>query len=182
MDIAEVEDRQVKETDGSGRVVEVTRKMPVWLRPHSGAQTPMCGALRFAAQAVEAWIKSHPDSFPPIIINISDGEATDGDPLPVAEHIRGLKTTDGNALLFNCHLSDKSTVPLQYPDGDSNLREEHARQMFRMSSVMPPASREHAALLGIPVRENSRCCVFNADMVSLVQFLDIGTRGPSGLH
>ena len=33
VDAADVEERQVKESDGAGGVVEVTRKVPVWLRP-----------------------------------------------------------------------------------------------------------------------------------------------------
>jgi len=32
------------------------------------------------------------------------------------------------------------------------------------------------------MNENSRGFVFNADMTSLVQFLDIGTRGPSNVE
>ena len=84
--------------------------------------------------------------------------------------------------MFNCHLSEASATPIQYPDSESSLPDSYARQMFRMSSVLPPGSRDHAARLGIPVGAESRCCVFNADMVSLVQFLDIGTRGSVDLR
>ncbi len=182
VEAAEVEDRQVRESDGAGGAVEVTRKVPVWLRPHAGWRTPMCEALTYAAQSVEQWIARHPDSFPPIVINISDGEATDGDPEPLAKSLMNLRTNDGNALMFNCHLSENSARPVQYPGNEMSLQDKFARQMFRISSVMPPGSRDQATLLGIPVSENSRCYVFNADMVSLVQFLDIGTRGPTNLH
>ncbi len=178
----QLEEREVKEQDGSGGIVEVTRRVPVWLRPHAGMETPMCGALDYAAQCVGQWIDQHRNSFPPILINISDGEATDGDPEGMARDLMSLGTNDGNVLLYNCHLSESAATPVQYPDSESRLGDGYARQMFRMSSVMPPAGREHAKLLGIPVSEMSRCCVFNADLVSLVQFLDIGTRGSASLH
>ncbi len=73
-------------------------------------------------------------------------------------------------------------MPFQYPDRENSLPDRYAREMFRMSSVMPQGYRDHAALLGIPVSAESRCCVFNADMVSLVQFLDIGTRAAANLR
>ena len=179
---AELEDRQVRESDGEGVVIEVTRKVPMWVHPHCGLETPMRRALLHTAQAVGQWIVRHPQSFPPIVINISDGESSDGDPEPVAQQIMNLHTSDGNVLLFNCHLSESAAAPIQYPERESALHHWHARQMFRMSSVMPEGARAHAFRLGIPVSEQSRCCVFNADIASLVQFLDIGTRGPVTLR
>lgn len=181
-EIAEFEERQARESDGAGGVVEVTRRFPVWLRPHTGTHTPMCEALAFAGQAVEQWIARHPDSFPPIVINISDGEATDGDPEPIARQIMELSTSDGNALMFNCHLSELRAAPAQYPGRERGLPGEHARRLFRMSPPMPPGFRAHAETLDIRPAPESRCYVFNADLVSLVQFLDIGTRAAANLR
>ena len=177
--IAQLEERQVRENDGHGGIVELARQMPVWLQPHAGMETPMCQALSQAFGAVEGWIAQHPDSFPPIVINVSDGEATDGDPEPLAQELMGLGTRDGPVLVFNCHLSGSSATPIRYPDEESSLPDQHARKMYRMSSLMPPSCREYAVGLGIPASHESRCCVFNADLVALVQFLDIGTRGPA---
>ena len=182
VDLAEVEDRQVREPDGAGGLVEVTRKVPVWFRPAAEYGTPMCEALGIAARSVQSWVGDHPDSFPPIAINISDGMATDGNPERQAKEIMCLGTADGNALLFNVHLSEVAAAPVQYPDSEDGLPDKHAELLFRMSSVLPEPSRNLAATLDLPVTENSRGFVFNADMASLVQFLDIGTRGPSNLH
>lgn len=184
VDVAEVEERQVKESDGAGGLVEVTRRFPVWLRPHAEYGTPMCQALDVASQAIEDWTSQNPDSFPPIVIHISDGMATDGDPVVFANQIRNLRTDDGEALLFNCHLSEVSATPLQYPDSEMPLpsNDEFAVPLFRMSSLLPESSRSQAASLDLPVTENSRGYVFNADMTALVQFLDIGTRAASNLQ
>ncbi len=174
---------QAKESDGAGGLVDVTRQMPIWLNPHAENGTPMLTALQVATDAIERWVGEHPDSFPPIVINVSDGMATDGDPEGQAQRLTGLETSDGNALLFNVHLSAIAANPIQYPDNVEFLpQDEYAQSMFRMSSVLPEASRNQAANLELTVSENSRGYVFNADAVALVQFLDIGTRAASNLH
>ena len=60
--------------------------------------------------------------------------------------------------------------------------DEYAAQMFRMSSVFPDQVVQLAAGMGLSVTEGSRGYVYNADMVALVQFLDIGTRAASDLR
>ena len=182
VDLAEVEDRQVKEPDGAGGLVEVTRKVPVWFRPAAEYGTPMCEALGIAANSIQSWVGGHPDSFPPIVINVLDGMPTDGNPERQAKEIMGLGTADGNVLVFNVHLSEVAAAPLQYPDSEDGLPDEHAELLFRMSSVLPEPSRNLAATMDLLVSDNSRGFVFNVDMTALVQFLDIGTRGPSNLH
>ena len=183
VDVAEVEERQVRESDGAGGLVEVARRFPIWLRPHAEYGTPMCQALEVAAQAVGEWAGQHPDSFPPIVINVSDGAASDGNPEGPAQGIANLQTSDGNALMFNIHLSDSGGMPTLYPDSEERLPpDEYALTMFRMSSPLPESSRSQAASLDLSVNENSRGYVFNADGTALVQFLDIGTRAASNLQ
>ena len=182
VDVAEVEERQVKESDGAGGLVEVNRRVPVWFRASAEGGTPMCEAFAVASKCLRSWTDSHVDSFPPIVINISDGAATDGDPEPEAREIMNLGTNDGNSLLFNIHLSELPAMPVQYPDSADGLPNDQAKLLFRMSSVLPEPSRNLAASMDIAVNENSRGFVFNSDLQSLVQFLDIGTRGPSNLH
>ena len=183
VDAAEVEERQVKESDGAGGRVEVTRKFPVWLRPIAGYGTPMCAALEAASAALSDWTAQHQDSYPPMVINITDGEAGDGDPVAWSQNIMELETNDGNVLVYNVHLSEMSAAPVQYPSDESEVSiDEYARQMFRMSSVFPDSVAEMASSMGLPVTQGSRGYVYNADMVSLVQFLDIGTRAASDLR
>ena len=182
VDLAEVEDRQVREPDGAGGLVEVTRKVPVWFRPSAEYGTPMCEALGIASRCLQSWINDYPDAFPPIVINITDGAATDGNPESLAGEIMSLATTDGNVLVFNVHLSEVAAMPVQYPDREDGLPDDLAKRLFRMSSVLPESSRNLAATLDLAVNEDSRGFVFNSDMAALVQFLDIGTRGPSNLH
>ncbi len=183
VEAAEVEERQIKESDGAGGIIEVTRRIPVWLRPTASYGTPMCEALSAAARALQDWTAQHPDSYPPMVINITDGAATDGNPEPLAQQIMSLGTNDGNVLLYNAHLSEVSAMPVQYPAQESDLPpDEYAAQMFRMTSAFPDPVMDMASGLGLPVSPGSRGYVYNADMVALVQFLDIGTRAATDLR
>ena len=45
--------------------------------------------------AFEQWIAEHRDSFPPVVVHITDGESQEGDPRPYADPLRELATEDG---------------------------------------------------------------------------------------
>lgn len=177
--IARVETRRVKQSDGAGGLVDAEVDFPVWLEAKHRYGTPMCAALKAAKQAMETWIGNHPDSFPPILINISDGEASDGDPAQMAKDIMDLGTDDGNALIFNVHLSEMPGYPVMYPSDPGNLPNESAKKLFEMSSPLPPQAREAARTMEIPMEDGAKGYVYNADMTSLIQFLEIGTRASS---
>ena len=85
-------------------------RAPVWVEPMQGYRTPMCEAIAIAGSHVFEWAQAHPESFPPIIINITDGFVTDspfdGATLDEwAERLTGIATQDGQALLFNIFLA-----------------------------------------------------------------------------
>jgi hypothetical protein len=135
----------------------------------------MCRALWQAHTILEAWISEHPSAFPPVVINITDGEANDGDPYPVSEAIRELTTNDGNILLLNLHLSSHAARPFQFPDSEDGLPDEYARALFRMSSCLTTSMRAMAREMGYAASEDARGFVFNAGIEDVVQFLNIGT-------
>ena len=83
---ARVEERTKKVDDGAGGLVDQTVKFPVWFDPVANGATPMCAALDRAQQILSGWIGQHAASYPPIVINITDGEATDGDPIRTPRH------------------------------------------------------------------------------------------------
>ena len=178
---ARVEERARKEEDGAGGITEVKVKFPIWFDPKAAGSTPMCKAFSLAHETLQPWVAAHPYSFPPIVINITDGESTDGDPLPHAEALRALETQDGKALLFNCHISGAQGNSVLFADAEEELADQHAKLLFQMSSVLPEGLRDGAQREGFPVSENSRGFAFNADLVELIRFLDIGTR-PSNLR
>lgn len=173
---ARIDERTKSVPDGSGGTVTVPVRHPVWMEPVATGATRMVLALELARSIVERFVALHPDCYPPVLLNLTDGDATDGDPREAAEAIRGVRSTDGAALLFNLHLASESLAPVIYPDSPTALGDPLARRLYEVSSVMPPFMRSYAAHLGIPVSDATRGFVFNADLDAVVQFLDIGTR------
>jgi hypothetical protein len=171
-----VESRSKKVDDGTGGIVEQKVRFPVWFDPAANGQTPMCQAFDQVWNSLNDFVGHYPQCFPPIVINITDGQATDGDPEPHARCVRDLASRDGNVLLFNVHLSARRDRPIELPDAEDSLPDDFARLLFRMSSVLPPTMRETAKREGYLVSEQTRGFVFNADLVSVIRFLDIGTR------
>jgi hypothetical protein len=113
---------------------------------------------------------------PALVINITDGQPTDGDPREPAKELCALASTDGNVQLFNAHLSDKRAAPVEFPEEEASLPDDYARLLFRISSELPPKLVEAARANRLAVGPHSRGFVFNADLVAVIRFLDIGTR------
>ncbi len=160
----------------TGEMLEFPSESPVWVEPTAEGSTPMCHVFYQAYQTLNQWIQQHPDSFPPIVIHISDGESQDGDPVPYADAIKNLATNDGNVLLFNCHLSMTQAAQVLFPSTPDGLPDELARVLFNMSSVLPEPFYRNAVAEGMALQPGARGMAFNADMVVLVKFLDMGTR------
>ena len=175
-----VEERTKKVDDGAGGLIDQTIKFPVWLEPVMDNGTPMGEAFSMAHQLLQTWITNHPDSYPPIVIHITDGEYNN-DPTKEAEALTSLSTSDGNTLLFNCHISGHTSAPVVFPNSDAGLPDEWARKLFMLSSPLPQSMSDSAIGEGYPIGVDARGFAFNADLVELIRFLDIGTR-PSNLR
>lgn len=178
---ARIEERDKKVDDGAGGLIEQKVKFPIWFDAVANGGTPMCQALKKAQDIASAWNGQHSSSFPMIVINITDGEATDGDPLPLAEALKAQSSADGNTLVFNVHVTSQQGATIEYPDNDAVLQDKYAKLLFNMSSLLPAHMQTIARQEGLPATEMSRGFAFKADMVSLIRFLDIGTR-PSNLR
>lgn len=176
---AQIETREKDTPDGAGGLVKTTVKFPVWFSPVGGWNTPMCKALDYAYGVLEGWCANNRTNYPPIVINITDGEATDGDPTAAANRLTSLGTDDGRVLLFNCHLSEHRGTPVTFPDASNGLPSEFAITLFQISSILPEVLRREAEKEGFAVSEHTRGFVFNADLTDLIKFIDIGTRATS---
>lgn len=171
-----IEERQKKLDDGAGGIVEQSIKFPVWFEPHAGGGTPMCQAITKAAEELVTWCDSHPNSYPPTVLHITDGESTDGDPEELATQIRQIHTDDGAVLMFNLHLSNYGANRVEFPAAETGLPDTYAKLLFRMSSPLPDHLIRFAQEKGFTVNMESRGFMFNADAVQIVDFFDIGTR------
>lgn len=180
-----VEDRTRVVPDGAGGRAELPYKFPVWFDPQTGGPTPMTEAFAAAGLAVKGFIDKHPKSFPPVVLNLTDGKPTDGNPQANARLIRNLATADGNAVVFNLLLSSAPLPAVAFPADEAGLADDFARMLFRMSSLLPEPLLRAARAEGYAAGPGARGLVLNADPTAVVRFLDVGTRiapapGPAG--
>jgi hypothetical protein len=171
-----VEERTRSVDDGAGGIVEQKTKFPVWFDPRNDGETPMRSALTKAAEVIAEWCDTHPDCYPPTILHVTDGWATDGDPEEVADALQQLHTNDGQAMLFNLHVTSAGGREIVFPTGMESLGDEYARMLYRMSSPLPPHLAQLAADKGYSLAADARGFIFNADPKLIVDFFDIGTR------
>ncbi|HEX3148556.1 MAG TPA: vWA domain-containing protein [Gemmataceae bacterium] len=171
-----LEQRKRMVDDGAGGLVEQAFRFPVWFEPTAGGKTAMNGALTLAKEVLTDFIATYPDCFPPLVINLTDGKPTDANPLDAAVALKALKSTDGNVLMFNAHLSSSPAPPVCFPSDENMLADKYAKLLFRMSSILPPKLMGAARDEGFSIAGPARGFVFNADLVAVIRFLDIGTR------
>lgn len=171
-----VENRVRLVEDGEGGTLEQNVKFPVWYDPVARGRTLMNTAFEAAELIVSSFILSYPESYPPIVLNITDGRPSDANPLAVANRLKKLASTDGSVLIFNLLLSAEPKPPIYFIDDESLLLDTYSKLLFRMSSPLPPKLIHAAKADGFPVNAGARGVVFNADLVAVVRFLDIGTR------
>lgn len=155
-----------------------------WIKPEADGETPMYEALTEVCSLVGRWCSRacNADSFPPMVINITDGEATDGDSEELkilSERIRRIRTSDGNTLLMNIHITSEADAPsLVFPTrGEINRDNRYAALLAECSSDMPApfeaAIRECRGERGEPPYV---AMGYNTSMTELLTMLDIGSR------
>ncbi len=171
-----IEDRIKKTDDGAGGIVEQTIKFPVWFEPLANGGTPMCQAIRVVAEELVKWCDAHPNSYPPTVVHVTDGESTDGDPEELGKQLCQIKTNDGNILLLTLHVSSASTEPVKFPSSEGVLPDMYSKMLFRMSSFLPAHLIRFAQEKGFQVSHESKGFIFNAEAPEIVDFFDIGTR------
>ena len=167
--------------DGQPAFNEVT--VSEWIAPAASGQTPMYEALLYVHDLVEAWCRrpEHRESFPPLVFNITDGEATDCDEeelRAVAEEIKALRTADGNVLVVNIHIAAADTSAASFFPSEEEPRypNRYAALLYDCSSVMPAVFDEAIrAAKGPGAVPPFRGVSYNASADELVAMLNIGS-------
>ena len=152
-----------------------TVQRPIWFESRCEGTTPMQAAMNLAGETISEWIVQHPDSFPPIVFNITDGASTDGDPRIWAERLRSLSTSDGNVLLFNLNVSSSGGPEQFLPSTSAGLPDEEANLLFEMSSELPEYMLPIAEKMGVEVGPGAKGFGYNVKFKQVISFLKIGT-------
>lgn len=161
-----------------GQILE-EYESPVWVDPRAGGLTPMAEAFDLITSLIEKWVKLHPESFPPVVINITDGEPNDMLQAQMsAAKLRSIKTCDGSTLLFNIHISSNTAPQVVLPCEEAELPhgDNFAKFLFGISSPLPEKMLERAKMAGYEVKTGARAFVYNADPTTLVEILEIGSQ------
>ncbi len=126
-----------------GQRAILLNKTPLYVTSQAEGATPMFEAMMVTRDMVGEWCsrRENAESFPPIIINITDGEFSDCtvDEIRDTTHqIRRYSTKYGNVLLLNLHIASYCDRQLIFPtrkevESSSPL----ARILAECSSVMP---------------------------------------------
>lgn len=171
-----IETRKKLVPDGAGGTIEQSVKFPIWFDAVASGPTPMCEAFTDAGLTVIDFAARYPNAYPPIVLNLTDGQPSDGNPQANARAIRNLTTTDGNALVFNLLLSTEPGLSDYFLASEAGMTDDYSKLLFRMSSELPPRMWDAAKAEGFAVEPKARGVVYNADPTAVVRFLDIGTR------
>lgn len=154
---------------------------PIWINPYSVSDTPMTQAFENAKRLCNDWINwgNHMDCHPPIIMNITDGEATDaGNNYNAlrneAEQIKNLHTNFGNALILNIHISATAGDRILFPDVLSNS-DPFGQLLFEISSPLSENMIRIAKQKEYNIQNNAKGYVLNGNALDLINFLNIGT-------
>ena len=164
--------------DGAGGTIEVDSEMPIWIEPESNNGTPMHEAFQRAAQIIEGWVSDRPNTFPPIVINITDGAARHPDlTAEAARKIMDLQTTDGAALIFNLHIADNKREII-FPNDKTQLAGNvFAEFLFDISSPLPQLLIDAAKDVGFSPNPGAKCSGYNVDESLMIQLLQFGSLG-----
>ena len=160
---------------------------PIWIKPYSVNNTPMTKAFENAKRLCNDWINwgNHRDCHPPIIINITDGEATDAGSnfnslRNQVEQIKHLGTNYGAVNILNIHISTRAGDKLLFPNENQFLASQHsndksAKLLFELSTPLNENMIRLAKQKGYDIQSNARGYVFNGNATDLTNFLNIGT-------
>ena len=164
--------------DGAGGTIEIESEMPIWIEPEADNGTPMHTAFEQAAEIVEKSISDRPDSFPPIVINITDGEAREPNlTADNARRIMDLQTTDGAVLVFNLHIADNKNTIILPNDTTDFAGDLFAEFLFDISSPLPDPLFALAKERRFSPEPGARCFGYNADEPMMIQLLQFGSLG-----
>jgi len=154
---------------------------PIWIKPYAGWNTPMTKAFANARSICSDWIAwgNHIDCHPPIVINITDGDATDTDSrfrslITEVELLKQLGTNYGGVSVLNIHISSRAGDKMLFPS-EINTFDKLGKLLFDMSTELNENMVRIAKQRGYNVNEYSKGYVFNGNASDLINFLNIGS-------
>ena len=159
---------------------EIEEPVNIWLEAKAQGLTPMKESIHLCCELLDDWVRNHPNSFPPIVFNITDGLASDieevGEIVDASAKLRSISTNDGNVLFFNCLISDNGENLLDFPllsDKQLFENDEYEMALFESSSTIPHNLKKLLPTANQSDEETKGLVLGSID--SVIRFLNIGT-------
>lgn len=162
----------------------ILEEVSMWVEPSAQGSTPMYKMINCVTDLVKGWCdrEENKESFPPLVFNITDGEASDADYdmlRSAAARLKKTGTRDGNTIFANVHItSEINHAPILFPNmHEVPLSIRHAHLLMDMSSIMPEQLHSYIC----ECRSNYAAppymaMSYNASMSELIAMLNIGSR------
>lgn len=168
----------------NGGIIPLHDEVSLWVKPDAQGATPMYKMINSVTNLVEEWCanEENKDSFPPLVFNITDGEASDAnyDMLrSAANRLRNTGTSDGKTLFLNIHISSESNrAPIVFPSAlEVPIEIRHAHLLMDMSSVLPEQLYPYIGTCRTQISKPPYIAMsYNASMAELATMLNIGSR------
>lgn len=173
----------------NGEWAMVEHSYTEWFEPKAEGNTPMYEALLCVRDMVAEWCEQpeNRDSFPPVVIHITDGEASDCDHrelIDICNQIKRQATSDGNALLLNVHITANTHMPaIIFPMPDELVGAgRYVQTLADCSSIMPSVfDDEIRKLKGMTATPPFLGMGYNASVIDLLSIINIGSRSVNNL-
>ncbi len=163
---------------------QLNEDVSVWVTSKAEGATPMYQMINAVTDLVSEWCakEENRDSFPPLVFNITDGEASDADydMLRRAAHrLKETGTADGKTIFINIHLfSDMQHAPVIFPNiNEVPLSVRYAHLLMDMSSIMPEQFHHYISRCRPNFAQPPYFAMsYNTSLSELIAMLNIGSR------
>lgn len=170
--------KKQKISDGAGGLMdgETQFHLDIWIEPYVEGSTPMDQAFLKAEEVASKWILEYPNNFPPVVVNVTDGEPSDPAAAEkAANSLMGVATSDGNLLLFNVHYTDSGNETV-FPNSESQFASSFGKLMFRISSEIPSTLLPSAQEAGFEnAKQGCRALVVNGHTTDMIKLINFGS-------
>ncbi len=184
---ADGEDGWVKNYSELHRYNGSQAEIPRWFKHVPNGKTPMLKAFQTARRVIEEHISQFPDSFPPVLLNISDGEPSDcGEPIDWSlltsecEAIRSLGRDGNHPIICNVHLDPRGRgLPSLYPEkppSENGIEDGLWRSSSKISDLIGFQKNHSIPEVARDGNGDRRFFVFNSDLMHFHEFLSFSTR------
>ena len=113
--------------------------IPLFVPEQAFGDAPIVPALEKAREIAESFAQSHPNSFPPVVINITAGDfghLVERDFLSACFDITKVGTSDGASLMIHGKVNSQSKTTAFFPTSPEGL-DASSNLLFQASSMMP---------------------------------------------